>query len=132
MRNSGARAGHNPAALGLAVLLLDRSGCVSISKILVNYLYSFIFSFKMRDPNTKWEGHQFPSPVYACQGKHCRQNTFPATSLYFWNGNETHDAGWYCSACLSWTNVGTVELVTLAEAFIETLPDKAESSKANE
>ena len=65
-------------------------------------------------------------------GEKLSQNTFPATSLYFWNGDETYDAGWYCSACLSWTNVGTVELVTLAEAFIETLQDKAESSKVNE
>ena len=33
------------------------------------------------------------------------------------------------TTCLSWTNVGTVELVTLAEAFIETLQDKTEASQ---
>ena len=33
--------------------------------------------------------------------------------------------------CLSWMNVETAELVTLAEAFIETLQDKTEASQVN-
>ena len=83
--------------------------------------------------NTKNGGevHTFLSPVYECQGKSCRKNAFPATSLYFWNGNEKQDAGWYCSTCLSWTNVGTVELVTFAAAFIETIQDKTEVTQVN-
>ena len=48
-----------------------------------------------------WEVHKFPAPVYECQGKNCRKNAFPAMSLYFWNGDGTYDAGWYCSTCLS-------------------------------
>ena len=79
-----------------------------------------------------WEVHKFPAPVYECQGKNCRKNAFPAMSLYFWNGDERHDAGWCCLTCLSWMNVGTAELVTLAEAFIETLQDKTEASKVKE
>ena len=45
--------------------------------------------------NTKngWEVHAVPSPVYECQGKNCRKNAFPAKALYFWNGDETYDAG---------------------------------------
>ena len=112
-----------------AVLLLDRSGCVEIFKNSVN---SFVFSsFMMDSTKNGWEVHTFPSPVYERQGKNCRKNTFPATSLYFWNGDERQDAGWYCSTCLSWTNVGTAELVTLAEAFIETIQDKTEANKVN-
>ena len=76
-----------------------------------------------------WEVHKFLSPVYECQGKNCRKNAFPATSLYFWNRDARHGVDWYCSTCLSWENVGTAEFVTLAEAFIETLQDKTESSK---
>ena len=79
-----------------------------------------------------WKVHTFPSPVYECQGKDCRKNAFPAKALYFWNGDERHEAGWYCLTCLSWTNVETAELVTFAEAFIKTLQDETESSKANE
>ena len=84
--------------------------------------------------NTKngWEVHAFPSPVYECQGKNCRKNAFPAKALYFWNGDETYDADGYCSTCLSWTNVGTAELVTLAEALIKTLQDKTKSSNVKE
>ena len=76
-----------------------------------------------------WEVHKFPAPVYECQGKNCRKNAFPAKALYFWNGDERHDAGWCCLTCLSWMNVETAELVTLAEAFIETLQDKTEASQ---
>ena len=85
----------------------------------------------MHDPKKEWESHQFPSPVYECRGKTCRQSAFPATSLYFWNGGGKHDPGWYCSTCLSWKNVETVELVTLAEALTKTFQDKTEASKAN-
>ena len=85
----------------------------------------------MHDPKKEWESHQFPSPAYECRGKNCRQSAFPATSLYFWNGGGKHDPGWYCSTCLSWKNVETVELVTLAEALIMTLRDKTEASKVN-
>ena len=113
-----------------AVLLLDRFGCVALFKNSVNL---FIFSsFMMNNTKNGGEVHKFPSPVYECQGKSCRRSAFPAKELYFWNGDERHDAGWYCSACLSWKNVGTVELVTLAEAFIETIQDKTESNKVNE
>ena len=112
-----------------AVLLLDYFGCVAIFKDAVNL---FVCSSFMTDSTKNgWEVHKFPAPVYECQGKNCRKNAFPAMSLYFWNGDETYDTGWYCSTCLSWTNVGTVELVTLAEAFIETLQDKTESSQVN-
>ena len=73
-----------------------------------------------------------PSPgLWSARGKTAAKNAFPATSLYFWNGDERHDAGWCCSACLSWMNVETAELVTLAEAFIETLQDKTEASQMN-
>ena len=112
-----------------AGLFLDRFGCVALIKNSVNL---FIFSsFMMNNTKNGWEVHTFPSPVYECQGKSCRKNAFPATSLYFWNGNEKQVAGWYCSTCPSWTNVGTAELVTLAEAFIETLQDKTEVNKVN-
>ena len=81
--------------------------------------------------NTKngWEVQKFSFPVYECQGKNCRKNAFPAKALYFWNGNEKQDAGWCCLTCLSWMNMETAELVTLAEAFIETLQDKTKQAK---
>ena len=93
--------------------------------------YFILSSVKMHDPKKEWESHQFPSLVYECREKNCRQSAFPATSLYFWNGGGKHDPGWYCSTCLSWKNVETVELVTRAGALIMTLRDKTEASKAN-
>ena len=86
----------------------------------------------MDSTKNRWEAHKFPSPVYECQGKNCRKNVFPATSRYFWNGRGKHDPGWYCSTCLSWKNVETVELVTLAEVLTKTLQDKTEVSKVKE
>ena len=77
-----------------AVLLLDYFGCVAIFKDAVNL---FVCSSFMTDSTKNgWEVHKFPAPVYECQGKNCRKNAFPAMLLYFWNGDETYDTGWYC------------------------------------
>ena len=84
----------------------------------------------MENTKNRWEVHTFPSPVYECQGKNCRKKRVSGhVALLLERGRKTMmQAGAALLACPR-MNVETAELVTLAEAFIETLQDKTEASQ---